>query len=77
MCSNCVAGAVQRHQVARSARGVDVERLRATLGLTPAQLASAAGISERTVQNWEAGRVSPQAERVFGDLVELKETLTT
>ena len=59
-----------------AARSVDVERLRATLGLTQAQLASAAGISERTVQNWEAGRVSPQAERRVRDLVELKETLT-
>jgi hypothetical protein len=39
-------------------------------------LASAVGVSERTVQNWEAGRISSQAERRVRDLVELKETLT-
>jgi transcriptional regulator with XRE-family HTH domain len=38
-------------------------------------LASAIGVSERTVQNWEAGRVSPQAERRVRDLVALKEVL--
>lgn len=54
---------------------VDVEALRTALGLTQAQLASAIGVSERTVQNWEAGRVSPQAERRVRDLVELKDTL--
>ena len=58
-----------------SAGHVDVEALRAALGLTQAQLASAIGVSERTVQNWEAGRVSPQAERRVRDLVELKEML--
>lgn len=62
----------------RAASGsVDIEGLRATLGLTQAQLASAVGVSERTVQNWEAGRISSQAERRVRDLVELKETLTT
>ena len=61
----------------RAAAGsVDIERLRATLGITQAQLASAVGVSERTVQNWEAGRVSSQAERRVRDLIELKETLT-
>lgn len=54
---------------------VDVEALRSAFGLTQAQLASAIGVSERTVQNWEAGRVSPQAERRVRDLVELKEML--
>lgn len=54
---------------------VDTEALRTDLGLTQAQLASAIGVSERTVQNWEAGRVSPQAERRVRDLVELRETL--
>lgn len=56
--------------------GVDTDRLRTSLGLTQAQLASAIGVSERTVQNWEAGRVSPQAVRRVRDLVELKETLS-
>jgi transcriptional regulator with XRE-family HTH domain len=61
----------------RSSTGrVDIEELRTTLGLTQTQLASAAGVSERTVQNWEAGRLSPQAERRVRDVVELKETLT-
>jgi DNA-binding transcriptional regulator YiaG len=54
---------------------VDTETLRAAIGLTQAQLASAMGVSERTVQNWEAGRVSPQAERRLRDLVELKSAL--
>lgn len=54
---------------------LDVEALRNGFGLTQAQLASAIGVSERTVQNWEAGRVSPQAERRTRDLVELKEVL--
>lgn len=54
---------------------VEVEALRAALGLTQAQLATAIGVSERTVQNWEGGRVSPQAERRVRDLVELKEML--
>lgn len=58
-----------------AARHLDVDALRTTLGLTQAQLASAIGVSERTVQNWEAGRVSPQAERRVRDLVELKELL--
>jgi len=43
--------------------------------LTQAQLAVAIGVSERTVQNWEAGRVSPQAERRLRDLIELNETV--
>jgi transcriptional regulator with XRE-family HTH domain len=43
--------------------------------LTQAQLAVAIGVSERTVQNWEAGRVSPQAERRLRDLTELNEAL--
>lgn len=54
---------------------VDVGAVRSAFGLTQGQLASAIGVSERTVQNWEAGRVSPQAERRIRDLVELKETL--
>lgn len=54
---------------------VDVEALRTALGLTQAQLSSAIGVSERTIQNWEAGRVSPQAERRVRDLVELREML--
>jgi len=59
----------------RTARRVNVGALRAALGLTQAQLATAIGVSERTVQNWEAGRVSSQAERRVRDLVELQETL--
>jgi DNA-binding transcriptional regulator YiaG len=54
---------------------VDIERLRSALGLTQTQLALAIGVSERTVQNWEAGRVSPQAERRLRDVVELNDTL--
>jgi transcriptional regulator with XRE-family HTH domain len=54
---------------------VDVEALRTAFGLTQAQLASSIGVSERTVQNWEAGRLSPQADRRVRDLVELKEVL--
>lgn len=57
------------------ARQVNVEGVRAALGLTQAQLASAIGVSERTVQNWEAGRISSQAERRIRDLVDLKDTL--
>jgi DNA-binding transcriptional regulator YiaG len=61
----------------RSATGqaIEVEPLRRVLGLTQAQLATAIGVSERTVQNWEDGRVSPQAERRLRDLVELSEAL--
>ncbi len=51
---------------------VNVEGVRAVLGLTQAQLASAIGVSERTVQNWEAGRLSGQAERRVRDLAELQ-----
>ena len=54
---------------------VDVEALRRALGLTQAQLATAIGVAERTVQNWEGGRVSPQAERRLRDLVEVNEAL--
>ncbi len=56
-------------------RRIDVDALRAALGLTQAQLAVAIGVSERTVQNWEAGRVSPQAERRLRDLIELNDAL--
>ncbi len=56
-------------------RPIDIDALRTALGLTQAQLAVAIGVSERTVQNWEAGRVSPQAERRLRDLIELNETL--
>jgi len=56
-------------------RAVDVEALRRALGLTQAQLATAIGVAERTVQNWEGGRVSPQAERRLRDLVEVNEAL--
>jgi DNA-binding transcriptional regulator YiaG len=52
-------------------RRIDIDALRTALGLTQAQLAVAIGMSERTVQNWEAGRVSPQAERRLRDLLEL------
>lgn len=44
-------------------RQIDIAALRTALRLTQAQLAVAIGVSERTVQNWESGRVSPQAER--------------
>jgi len=54
---------------------VDIEGLRTALGLTQSQLALAIGVSERTVQNWEAGRVSPQAERRLRDLVEVNDAL--
>lgn len=54
---------------------VAVEAVRAALGLTQGQLASAIGVSERTVQNWEAGRISTQAARRLRDLVELREML--
>ena len=54
---------------------IDVEALRRALGLTQAQLATAIGVAERTVQNWEAGRVSPKMERRLRDLVELNEAL--
>jgi DNA-binding transcriptional regulator YiaG len=54
---------------------IDIEGLRAALGLTQAQLAVAIGVSERTVQNWEAGRISPQAERRLRDLIELNEAV--
>ena len=54
---------------------INAEALRTALGLTQSQLALAIGVSERTVQNWEAGRVSPQAERRLRDLVELNEAL--
>ena len=56
-------------------RRIDIDALRTALGLTQAQLAVAIGVSERTVQNWEAGRVSPQAERRLRDLIELNEAL--
>jgi len=61
-------------QAADSGR-INAEALRTALGLTQSQLALAIGVSERTVQNWEAGRVSPQAERRLRDLVELNEAL--
>jgi len=54
---------------------IDAEALRTALGLTQSQLALAIGVSERTVQNWEAGRVSPQAERRLRALVELNEAV--
>jgi DNA-binding transcriptional regulator YiaG len=54
---------------------IDVELLRRALGLTQAQLATAIGVAERTVQNWEAGRVSPKMERRVRDLVELNDAL--
>ncbi|MBI1876171.1 MAG: helix-turn-helix transcriptional regulator [Acidobacteria bacterium] len=56
-------------------RHVDVGVLRVALGLTQAQLAMAIGVSERTVQNWEAGRVSVGTERRLRDLADLKEVL--
>ena len=56
-------------------RRIDIDALRTALGLTQAQLAVSIGVSERTVQNWEAGRVSPQAERRLRDLTELNEAL--
>jgi DNA-binding transcriptional regulator YiaG len=56
-------------------RQIDIEGLRTALGLTQAQLAVGIGVSERTVQNWESGRVSPQAERRLRDLTELNEML--
>jgi transcriptional regulator with XRE-family HTH domain len=43
--------------------------------LTQSQLAVAIGVSERTVQNWEAGRVPSQAERRLRDLTELNEAI--
>ena len=54
---------------------IDVEGIRTTLGLTQAQMATAIGVSERTVQNWEAGRLSPQTAKRLRDLVELKDVL--
>jgi DNA-binding transcriptional regulator YiaG len=59
----------------RSAVRIDIEPLRTTLGLTQSQLAVAIGVSERTVQNWEAGRVPSQAERRLRDLTELNEAI--
>ncbi len=55
---------------------IDVEALRRALGFTQAQFASAIGVAERTVQNWESGGVSSQTERRFRDLVEVNEALT-
>jgi DNA-binding transcriptional regulator YiaG len=54
---------------------IEVEALRRAFGLTQAQLATAIGVAERTVQNWEGGRASPRAERRLRDLVELNEAL--
>jgi len=54
---------------------IDIETLRTALGLTQAQLALGIGVSERTVQNWEAGHVSSQAERRVRDLIEVKDAL--
>lgn len=59
----------------RESASIDAAGLRADLGLTQSQLALAIGVSERTVQNWEAGLVSQQAERRLRDLIELRQML--
>jgi transcriptional regulator with XRE-family HTH domain len=56
--------------------GPDVRELRSALGLTQGEMAKAAGVSLRTLQNWESGKPSPQAERRLRDLIELRDTLT-
>ena len=66
-------GTATRHSA--TGHTIDVEALRRALGLTQAQLATAIGVAERTVQNWEAGRVSPKMERRLRDLVELNDAL--
>jgi DNA-binding transcriptional regulator YiaG len=66
-------GTATRHSA--TGHTIDVEVLRRALGLTQAQLATAIGVAERTVQNWEAGRVSPKMERRLRDLGELNEAL--
>lgn len=66
-------GTTTRHSA--TGHTIEVEVLRRALGLTQAQLATAIGVAERTVQNWESGRVSPKMERRLRDLVELNEAL--
>jgi DNA-binding transcriptional regulator YiaG len=57
------------------AEAVDVVALRKTLGLTQEEMASAAGVSTRTLQNWETDGPSPAATRRLRDLSELARTL--
>jgi len=40
----------------------DIEKLRECLHLTQEALASKLGVSTRTIQNWEAGKVVPQSK---------------
>lgn len=68
-----------RSHVDRNAPGesgpIDIPALRTDLGLTQSQLGLAIGVSERTVQNWEAGRLSSQAAKRLRDLIELRQML--
>jgi transcriptional regulator with XRE-family HTH domain len=61
--------------VPRTPHGPDVLDLRSALGLIQEEMAKAAGVSLRTLQNWEGIRPSPQAERRLRDLIELRDTL--
>lgn len=40
----------------------DIERLRKLLNLTQETFASKLGVSSRTIQNWEAGKVIPKSK---------------
>jgi DNA-binding transcriptional regulator YiaG len=54
---------------------MNIEQARQQLGMTQAQLGQALGVSERTIQNWEAGATSPRPaqekaiERMLADNV--------
>jgi transcriptional regulator with XRE-family HTH domain len=56
-------------------RDLTVETLRRSLGLTQAQMAKAAEVTTRTIQNWERDRQSISVSRAIKDLAELYEIL--
>ena len=43
---------------------MNIEQARQELGMTQAQLGDAVGVSERTIQNWEAGVSAPKPYQV-------------
>ena len=65
----------QTPQTIPAVQSADVSTLRRDLGLTQEQMASAVGVSPRTVQNWELGKPSPRTARRLQDLFELREVL--